>query len=161
MLVHILWACVFLKTHASESVNAILVSGANNGKPVDEETFRKWSWCFVEKTSSPHNKVIVWENRHMGDIGNACSVTVDGTDFRIFEPTPFWSIWRSHKVNGPALRCELAVCIQTGSVVWTNGPCAQSSTLVVLVVAMEMVAVVCGGGGGDGGSGGGVIGDSW
>ena len=31
-------------------------------------------------------------------------------------------MWYSHKFNGPALRYEVAVCIQTGWIVWTGGP---------------------------------------
>ena len=49
-------------------------------------------------------------------------MTVDGTDFQIQEPTPFSPMWYSHKFNGPALRYEVAVCIQTGWIVWTGGP---------------------------------------
>ena len=118
--VHILWAYMFLKIYASKAVNALLCSGANEGKPVNKETFRKWSWYFVEKISILHNKVILWENRYISDIGEVCLVTVDGTVFRIFEPTPFWGIWRSHKFNGPVLWYEIAVCIQTGHIVWIN-----------------------------------------
>lgn len=120
--VHILWACVFMKVCASEPVNCTLAAGANNGKPVCEETFRKWSWHFVEKISDLYCGVIMWDNGCINDVGEACLVTVDGTDFRIYEPTPFWGMWKSHKFNGPALRCEVAICIQTGSVVWIDGP---------------------------------------
>ena len=28
----------------------------------------------------------------------------------------------SHKLNGPGLKCELAVCIKTSLIVWINGP---------------------------------------
>jgi len=49
---------------------------------------------------------------------------VDGTDFRINEPTPFSSSWFSHKFNGPAVRYEVAICIQTGWIVHVNGPFA-------------------------------------
>jgi hypothetical protein len=65
---------------------------------------------------------INWENRFRRDRGKTCKVTVDGTDFRIEEPTPFSRKWYSHKFNGPAVRYELAVCIQTGDIVWINGP---------------------------------------
>ena len=41
----LLWALLFLKIYASESVNAVL-SGA------DEKTFRKWQWIFVKKIAS-------------------------------------------------------------------------------------------------------------
>ena len=48
-------------------------------------------------------------------------------DFPINEPlysrnTVEFVIWFSHKINGPALRYELGVCIQTGDIVWIAGP---------------------------------------
>jgi hypothetical protein len=58
----------------------------------------------------------------MGDNGSVCLVTVDGTDFRIYEQTPFDKKWYSQKFNGPAVRYEVGVCIQTGWIVWVNGP---------------------------------------
>lgn len=65
---------------------------------------------------------IRWENRYAGNTGNVCLVTVDGTDFPIYEPNPFWKGWWSHKFNGPGLRYEIAICIVTGHIVWVNGP---------------------------------------
>jgi hypothetical protein len=47
---------------------------------------------------------------------------MDGTDFRICEPTNFDEKWFSHKFNGPGVHYEIAVCIQTGWIVWINGP---------------------------------------
>jgi hypothetical protein len=49
-------------------------------------------------------------------------VTIDGTDFRINQPTPFSRTWYCHKSNGPGVRYEVGVCIQTGDIVWVNGP---------------------------------------
>jgi hypothetical protein len=49
-------------------------------------------------------------------------VTVDGTDFRINEPKPFDKKWFSHKFWAAGLRYEVAVCIQTGDIVWIHGP---------------------------------------
>jgi hypothetical protein len=49
-------------------------------------------------------------------------VTVDGTDFRIQEPTPFSKSWYSKKFHGAGLRYEVGICIQTGWIVWINGP---------------------------------------
>ena len=70
-----------------------------------------------------HNSIqIEWENRLVDDIGCQCKVTVDGTDFMINQPTPFSKTWYSHKFNGPGVRYEIAVCIQTGDIVWYNGP---------------------------------------
>ena len=56
------------------------------------------------------------------DNGSICKITVDGTDFRICEPTPFDPKWYSHKFKGPGLRYEVGICIQTGEIVWVNGP---------------------------------------
>lgn len=56
------------------------------------------------------------------DPGQVCLITVDGTDFWIYEPEPFDDKWYSHKINGPALRYEVGVCIKTGWIVWINGP---------------------------------------
>jgi DDE superfamily endonuclease len=49
-------------------------------------------------------------------------VTIDGTDFKIREPRPFSSKWYSKKFHGPSVRYEIGICIQTGWIVWVNGP---------------------------------------
>jgi hypothetical protein len=56
------------------------------------------------------------------DPNQVCKITVDGTDFWIYEPSPFDTKWFSHKINGPAVRYEVGVCIKTGWIVWINGP---------------------------------------
>jgi DDE superfamily endonuclease len=58
----------------------------------------------------------------MNDNGSVCLVTIDGTDCPINEPSPFSPRWFSHKMNGPGLRYEVGVCIQTAHIVWVNGP---------------------------------------
>jgi hypothetical protein len=40
---HLLWAALFLKTYEAEGVLAGMVG------PVDEKTFSKWVWYFVDK----------------------------------------------------------------------------------------------------------------
>lgn len=35
---------------------------------------------------------------------------------------PFDKRWYSHKFKGPGLRYEVGICIQTGEIVWVNGP---------------------------------------
>lgn len=52
---------------------------------------------------------------------------MDGTDFRIQEPSPFDQKWFSHKFHGPGLRYEVALSIKTGNIVWVNGgvPCGE------------------------------------
>ena len=58
----------------------------------------------------------------MHDSKEICLVTVDGTDFRINEPSPFSSKWCSQKFNGPALRYELCIAIKSGYIVAYHGP---------------------------------------
>ena len=58
----------------------------------------------------------------MKDKGCIAVVSVDGTDFKIDEPTPFSRKWCSHKINHAGLRYEIGICIQTGWIVWVNGP---------------------------------------
>ena len=58
----------------------------------------------------------------MDDNGSVCKVTVDGTDFKINEPTPFDSKWYSHKIKHAAVRYEVVVSIQKGWIVAWNGP---------------------------------------
>ncbi len=52
---------------------------------------------------------------------------MDGTDFKIEEPTPFSTKWFSHKFKGPGLRYEVGICIRTGHMIWINGgfPCGD------------------------------------
>ena len=63
---------------------------------------------------------IIWENRFKNDRGADCLITVDGTDCRCPNYGPTFS---SHKfaMKG-GLRYEVGVCIQTGDIVWVNGP---------------------------------------
>jgi hypothetical protein len=75
---------------------------------------------------------VKWENRiENAAEGQSCFVSLDGTDFKIHEPTPFSSKWYSHKFNGPALRYEIGLCIRTGIIVWAHGgyPAGQWSDL--------------------------------
>jgi hypothetical protein len=58
----------------------------------------------------------------MSNNGSECLLSVDGTDFKIPEPSPFDRLWYSHKFNHAALRYEVAICIQTGWICWIYGP---------------------------------------
>ena len=49
-------------------------------------------------------------------------MSVDGTDFPIQEPSPFSKKWYSYKFNGAGIRYEVGILIQTGWIVWLNGP---------------------------------------
>jgi hypothetical protein len=47
---------------------------------------------------------------------------VDGTDCPVKEPRPFDTKIFSEKLNGPGLKYEVGVAIQTCDIVWINGP---------------------------------------
>jgi hypothetical protein len=49
---------------------------------------------------------------------------VDGTHFEVKQPTDFAVAKKffSYKFKKPALSYEVALCIQTGAIVWINGP---------------------------------------
>ena len=125
---HLLWALLFLKCYATEHVNSVVAG-------VDEKTFRKWSWTFVgllsdmkivsERflftesfvestimiiTDSFFSRLqINWDKRLLSLPVDNCWISLDGTDFRIQEPTPFDPKWFSHKFKGPGLRYEIGV----------------------------------------------------
>jgi len=48
-------------------------------------------------------------------------VSVDGTDFRLQQQYPATDFY-SFKFKGSGYRYEVALCIQTGDIVWVNGP---------------------------------------
>jgi hypothetical protein len=54
-------------------------------------------------------------------------VSLDGTDFKIYEQKPFDKKWFSHKFKGPGLRYEIGISIQSGDIVWASGgvPCGE------------------------------------
>lgn len=54
-------------------------------------------------------------------------VTLDGTDFRIMEPTLFNPKWFSHKTHGPGVRYEIGISIANADIVWASGgfPCGE------------------------------------
>jgi hypothetical protein len=60
-------------------------------------------------------------------------VSLDGTDFKIYEQRPFDRKWFSHKFHGPGLRYEIGLAIHTGKIVWINGgyPCGQFPDLKI------------------------------
>jgi hypothetical protein len=58
----------------------------------------------------------------MGDNGSRAKISLDGTDCQVNEPSEFSSRWFCHKHKCAGLRYEVGICIQTGWIVWTNGP---------------------------------------
>ena len=49
-------------------------------------------------------------------------MTIDGTDCPIQEPKRFDKSYYLHKIRAAGLRYEVGVNIQTGDIVWVNGP---------------------------------------
>ncbi|KAH9053463.1 hypothetical protein Ae201684P_015230 [Aphanomyces euteiches] len=75
-----------------------------------------------------HDFRINWDNRFDNAHPEATLfVSLDGTDFRIREPSEFDPCWYSHKFHGPGLRYEIGICIATGWIVWAHGgvPCGS------------------------------------
>ena len=103
----------FLKTYCNAATSAILFR-------VDRKTFSSSSWAAVKDIASL--ELINFQARITPQANHKVRMSVDGTDFRIREPSPFSPIWHSHKFRGPGLRYEVGVGICSGGIVWVNGP---------------------------------------
>jgi len=73
------------------------------------------------RTSFFYTFQVKWDDRSEGSPTHGCFVSVDGTDSRISEPSPFSATWYSHKFHGAGLRYEVGLSISTGQIVWVNG----------------------------------------
>ena len=49
---HLLWALLFMKIYGTEHLHTSLVGG------VDEKTFRKWSWIFIDAIADLECEVV-------------------------------------------------------------------------------------------------------
>eukprot|EP00804_Cyclotella_cryptica_P002914 CCRYP_013277-RA/>CCRYP_013277-RA protein AED:0.19 eAED:0.16 QI:0/0/0/1/1/1/2/0/211 len=99
-----MWMFYFLKLYNSEAVN-----GRSIGAIATNRHFGS-GHGFFEATLYLEYPVISWDNRK----------SVDGTDMSVqhrFDPKYLY-----HKFNSNGLKYELGVCIQTGNIVWINGP---------------------------------------
>jgi len=68
---------------------------------------------------------------------------VDGTDCPIQEPEhPINPRWHSHKLNASGVRYELGVCIQTGLIVWVNGPYPAGPWVDIRIFRHRMVGAL-------------------
>ncbi|KDO22032.1 hypothetical protein SPRG_12241 [Saprolegnia parasitica CBS 223.65] len=117
--VHLLWMLLFLKGYRTEAETHALIGA-------DEKTLRKWLWPWIETVAKL--EIIDWEARRIGARpADTVLVSLDGTDCRIYEPTPFDKKWYSHKFHGPGVRYEVGLCIATGDIVWAFGgvPCGE------------------------------------
>lgn len=61
-------------------------------------------------------------SRFSGLSFHGCFISVDGTDMKIKEPSPFSSCWYSHKFKSSGLRYEIGVCLFSSQIAWINGP---------------------------------------
>ena len=114
---HLLWALLFLKQYATESVHCSIVGIQ------DQKTFRLWSWRFVRAIANLKPRYIVWTNRFINwDMRSKCLISIDGTDCSVYEPWPFDRTMFSHKFNGPGYKYEIGVCIKADFIVWVHGP---------------------------------------
>lgn len=54
-------------------------------------------------------------------------VSLDGVDFKIYEPSPFNKKWFSHKFKAAGIRYEIGISIKCGDIVWASGglPCGE------------------------------------
>lgn len=111
---HFMWTLLFMNLYPTDGMVKTL-TGA------DPKTFRKWVWKFMIALDDMTPDVFRLERRFENRKG-MCAMSVDGVDFRIFEPQPFNEKNFSKKFNGPGYRYEIAICIATGYVVWVNGP---------------------------------------
>ena len=82
---------------------------------------------------------VKWENRFHGYCGRSCLVMVDGTDFWICEPKPFAKDFYSHKFAKAGLCYEVGVCIQTGLIVWINGPFVVGKYNNITILCSKMI----------------------
>jgi hypothetical protein len=85
--------------------------------------------CHLCSRFLPFLLQIVWDKRFRGWNGeNICLVSIDCTDCPIQEPWPFDRANYSVKLNGPALKYELAISIKSYDIVHVNGPFAASES---------------------------------
>ena len=57
------------------------------------------------------------------NVTNKCFISIDGTDCPIDEPSqPVDPKWYSHKIDRVAVRYKVGIAINTGYIIWLNGP---------------------------------------
>jgi hypothetical protein len=79
----------------------------------------------------------------MKDNGSLCKVSVDGTDFHVSRSSKkkYWS----HKFQNSGLRYEVAIAIQTGHIVWVNGPfpCGEYPDIKIFRLGLKRKLEYC------------------
>ena len=84
-------------------------------------------WCWIRKIAALREKKIIWDPRRMSNPNGPTFIcSVDGTDFRVWEPKhptlPHDRTQMSHKHRHAALKYEIAVCNHFSQVCWISGP---------------------------------------
>ena len=77
----------------------------------------------------------------MNDNDQRALVTLDGTDCPINCPMPFDKKWYSYKFRDSGLRYEVAVCINTGYIVWYYGPfpCGMANDVSIYRMGLKQL----------------------
>ena len=65
---------------------------------------------------------------------------MDCVDFLLLEQYPFNSGWCSYKFNKAGLRYEIGICIQTGLIVWVNGPFPAGTWVDITIFRHGLIA---------------------
>jgi hypothetical protein len=134
---HLLWALLFLKVHAAESVLCCL-------RECDQKTPQKWVWAVLGHMSTIGALVsvcqLVIESASRSPTTQLFILFFEGgvgeqeaVSKRLNAFGDSWRCWLPHLLTlslwlkvvffeGPGAWCEIGVCIQTGWTVWANGP---------------------------------------
>ena len=109
-LKHLFWTLHFYKGYPTEA-------DMRSTFRVDPGTSRRWIRCFTKGLHNLcHLKIVL----PLPD-DRIYYLSVDGTDFRIGEPTMFDRTWYSHKFKKAAVKYEIALTMD-GYIAWANGP---------------------------------------
>ena len=83
-------------------------------------------WSMIESIAKLRRQKIVWDPDFDKDNTEVFILSVDGTDFRVWEPKhptlPVDKQYCSHKHKKGALRYEIGISLKTSQVVWLSGP---------------------------------------
>ena len=118
--IYLLWSLYFLCSYPKVKVIRKMFS-------VDVKTFRKHTSRIIVyiKRLNVVSVIELFKNIHFTDATqikfSAKLKSLDATDFRIREPSPFSPMWWSFKFNAAALRYEIALEVDSGYVVWAYG----------------------------------------
>ena len=99
---------------------------ANTFKVCQKYARGAYLWDMIKAIAKLLDKKIEWDPDFDKDDTEVFIMTVDGTDFRIWEPKhdtlPYDKGYWSHKHNHAALRYEIGISLKFSKVVWVNGP---------------------------------------